>query len=261
MCVASRKRLQVTFLGVGESCDEDSPNTSLLVHKGDQASGSLLLDCGFTVPPAFFARVDDPESLEAVWISHFHGDHFFGLPLLLLRLRDMGRRHSLPIVSQEGAAQVVGAALELAYPGVRESLGYELRFVVLEPGASATLCGVKWSTALNDHSQKDLALRLDNGASALFYSGDGRPTEATLDLARGCDLVVHEAYAVDGATPGHSSVQEGLDFARKAGAGRLALVHVQRGVRRSQAARIEEILQQAGDLRVVLPRPGESISI
>lgn len=261
MCAESRKDLQVTFLGVGESCDEDFPNTSLLIRKGDQPSGSLLLDCGFTVPPAFFARVDDPDALEAVWISHFHGDHFFGLPLLLLRLRDMGRRRPLSIVSQEGVEQVVGAALELAYPGFRESLGYELRFVVLKQGASADLFGLQWSAALNDHSQKDLALRLDNGSSALFYSGDGRPTEATLELARGCDLVVHEAYAVDGSTPGHSSVQECLAFARKAGSPRLALVHVQRGVRRSQAARIEEILQQAGDLRVVLPSPGESISI
>ena len=88
--------LLVTFLGVGEACDERLPNTSVLIQPQNKETGSLLLDCGFTVPASFFAYNQDPEDLSAIWISHFHGDHFFGLPLLLLRLYEEGRRAPLP---------------------------------------------------------------------------------------------------------------------------------------------------------------------
>ena len=75
--------MRVTFLGVGEACDETMPNTSVWVEtEADNRRSSVLLDCGFTVPPNYWQRTSDPEDLDALWISHFHGDHFFGVPAL-----------------------------------------------------------------------------------------------------------------------------------------------------------------------------------
>ncbi len=95
--------MRVTFLGVGEACDERLPNTSLWVQSGvgDQRQ-SVMMDCGFTVPSLYWQQQSDPNDLDALWISHFHGDHFFGVPALLLRFWEMKRSKALAIVSQSG---------------------------------------------------------------------------------------------------------------------------------------------------------------
>ena len=62
--------------------------------------------------------------------------------------------------------------------------------------------GFTWQAAENEHSQRSLAIRIDHGPKSLFYSGDGRPTRDTLALARHCQVIVHEAFHLGGATPG-----------------------------------------------------------
>ena len=107
--------MEIQFLGVGEACDEEHPNTSLLVTTSK--GGSFLLDCGFTTPHIYFGLHRQVDELDAVWISHFHGDHFFGIPLLLLRFWEMGREKRLIIAGQDGVKEKVHSAMELAYPG------------------------------------------------------------------------------------------------------------------------------------------------
>ena len=71
--------LEVVFLGVGEAFDESLPNTSILVRPVEESgpTTTLLLDCGFTAPPLFWREMPEPDALDGIWISHFHGDHCF----------------------------------------------------------------------------------------------------------------------------------------------------------------------------------------
>ena len=83
--------VEVTFLGVGEAFDEKLTNTSVLVKVEEGCSNvRLLMDCGFTVPSQFWREGLHVDALDAVWISHFHGDHFFGVPALLVRFLEEG---------------------------------------------------------------------------------------------------------------------------------------------------------------------------
>lgn len=253
--------MEITFLGVGESCDPDYPNTSLLVRAGSDGSRrELLLDCGFTVPHLYFARQNDPEQLDGVWISHFHGDHFFGVPLLQLRLREMGRRRPLVIMGQPGVGRKVSQAMELAFPGFAERLGYSIDFRELEPGRSLDLLGFEWQAAEGAHSQPALAVRIKHLGGSLYYSGDGRPTPETIELAAGCQLAVQEAFYLREEAGGHGSVRRCLEFARQARVGRLAMVHLERRTRR-RLAEIEELIRQAADLHVFLPETGHELNI
>jgi ribonuclease Z len=72
-------RLRVTFVGIGEAFDEGLGNTSVLVRfpSPPAAAGQILLDYGFTPAHAFWRCSPDPMGLDAIWVSHFHGDHFF----------------------------------------------------------------------------------------------------------------------------------------------------------------------------------------
>ncbi len=251
--------MKILFLGVGEACDSSYPNTSLLVRAGN--GSSVLLDCGFTVPHLYFKHIDSPEELKALWISHFHGDHFFGVPLLLLRFWEMGRKQPLYILGPEGVQQKVRMAMDLAYPAFAEKLSYEIHCVELESQESTDVAGVNWKTARSDHSQNALALRIDDDDNSLFYSGDGRPTNESSDLAEKCDLVIHEAFGIDQATPGHGSLDGSIAFALNAKAKKLALVHISRVDRKSYYNEVQKRVEIHQDLQILLPEPGDLVTL
>ncbi len=213
--------MQVTLLGTGEACDPERGNTSLLVETQDSV---ILVDCGFTVPHCFFRLRSPADRLDAVWISHFHGDHCFGLPLLLLQLRETGRRRPLLIAGPAGLAERLPAMMEMAYSGVMERLHFAVRIHEVEAGRQFDLAGCTAAAAATRHSSVNLALRLQAGDTSLFYSGDGRATGSTGNLARGCTLVFHEAFALEPVIAGHGSAQQVAQLSEDVGT--LYIVHV-----------------------------------
>jgi len=249
--------MEVNFLGVGDACDPERFNTSLLVISGSKKH-YILLDCGFTTPHRYFADCSEPNQLDALWISHFHGDHFFGVPLLLLRFWEMGRSKPLLLAGPCGVQEKIEKALALAYPSFLGKLKYALQYRELEDGGAWSAAGFLWQVAAMEHSQPCLALKLSVGGKSLFYSGDGRPTVASASLAKGCTLMVHEAYRVVGQTANHGSLAGCLDLARQAGCEKLAIVHVayyERG-----EAEIQRLLRESGLPLAFLPEPGERLS-
>lgn len=253
--------MEILFLGVGEACDPEHHNTSLLVRPSFNQHFSCMLDCGFTAPHRYFRDYKDPEQLEALWISHFHGDHFFGVPLLLLRFWEMGRCSPLQVLGPAGLTERVESAMELAYPGFRDKLTFPLLFSELKTGIEIEAAGMKWGGALCEHAQNALAVRIDDGSVSLFFSGDGRPTQATEMLAHGCDCVVHEAFRFREETVGHGSVDSSILFAKQAGASLLALVHLQREDRKRYAEEILQVARNETDLQVVVPESGDIVKI
>ncbi len=251
--------MRVIFLGVGEACDESLPNTSLLCQDQRPEGATIMLDCGFSVPPVYWNRFSDPNILDAIWISHCHGDHFFGLPQLLLYFLEKGRTKSLYIVCAREGQDKVLQALRLAYDGLLQKIGFDLKFEHAEPGRELDLLGLRWEFAQSRHPESNLALSLQVQKESLYFSGDGGSNDSCLQIARGCTLMVHEAYTVCENRPGHSNVLECLEFARQSQVLQLALVHMQRGVRRHQAEELKEIVQKSGEMQIMLPEPGHEL--
>ncbi len=250
--------MKIHFLGVGEACDERCPNTSLILQtKGGQ---HFLLDCGFTTPHLYFASYKEPDELDCVWISHFHGDHFFGIPLLLLRFWEMERRKNLFIAGPPLVKEKVLAAMELSYPGFLSRLMYQIDFMEVGQGESFVIAGTDWQTAANIHSQFCLSVCINDGSRRFFYSGDGRSTAKTQILAKNCDLVVHEAYLPEDELENHGSVSACLDFASRANVRNLALVHLQRNVRELVKRQIVE-LQRSSAFQIFIPEPGDRLDL
>ncbi|UCD65383.1 MAG: MBL fold metallo-hydrolase [Deltaproteobacteria bacterium] len=254
--------MQIHFLGVGEACDGNQPNTSILLKSNtDSTSGRILLDCGFSVPHRYFLHDPSPEELEILWISHFHGDHFLGTPLLLLWFWEMDRQKPLHILGPPGIEAKIIDSMELAYPNLLSRLGFKLIFINVEPGELKNLSDSKWLGAYNEHSQPCLSLRLELNDKVIFYSGDGRPTPKTQNLAEGCDIIIHEAYGFEDTTPGHGSIATCLDFARNAKVKRIALVHMQRDIRQQSRTAIESLGKKYSDLKIMLPEKGSIITL
>ncbi|MHC1788825.1 MBL fold metallo-hydrolase [Solidesulfovibrio sp.] len=258
--------MRVTFVGVGEAFDEALPNTSLFVAgMTGESRRTVLLDCGFTAAAAFFgcpglSEADCREGPDALWISHYHGDHFFGLPFLLARLQEQGRARPLFIHGGGDVAAMVAAVTDLAYPNLREKLDFELVCLEARPGVPFAMAGFAARAALTGHGAPCLGLRLETRFGALYYGGDGAPTPAGRDLASGCALVVQEAYGLEAGVPGHGSVAEALETAEAAWAGALAVVHVRRELRRERGEDIRRTLSGAS-IRAFLPEPGDVFEV
>ncbi len=254
--------MKIIFVGVGEAFDENRPNTSILVlGEAGNDPVRILFDCGFTAAHAFWRLAPDPTALDAVWISHFHGDHFLGLPLLLLRFWEEKRTRPLTIIGQEGVTEKVPSAMDLAYPGFYEKLTFPVKYVTAQPGQELDLLRHRWSFAAGRHSQPCLGIRLAGDTGSVYYSGDGQPSDGTAVLARGCDLVIHEAYGRQAMLAAHGSVDGSIEFARHTGAGHLALVHMNRRIREEHASAVRRQLAGLPGLHAFLPAPGDSITI
>jgi ribonuclease Z len=253
---------EVVFLGVGEAFDENLPNTSILVrYEENNTQASVLLDCGFTATPQFWREEPDADSLDAVWISHFHGDHFFGLPALLVRFMEEGRKKELTVIGQKGIDQLLKKVLDLAYPGFYRKISFPLRFLEIEPQKDIEAFGLRFRTAENAHSERDLALRIEGGGKSIYYSGDGKPTAECMAIAKGSRLVIQESFEMEKEFHGHGTVLNSINMAKICGASHLALVHVKRQVRSDVIHKVKTIQGLGKSLTVIVPEPGTRITI
>ena len=245
----------VTFVGTGEAFDPALPNTSLL-YRG---SRTLLLDCGFSIPHAFWRICQDADLLDAVYITHLHADHSFGLPALLLWMREEGRSRSLQVIGGPGVDGWLNKLLELGYPGsYHPSKCYPIVARALAEGSRLELDGLELSNAPSEHSVRNLSLRIDDQGKSLCYSGDGAPSSATRRLYQGADVLVHECYSAGEPIEGHASVHQILELADACSVSKLCLLHMSRG----QKQEVRSVVAgRPARAQVLFPAPGDVVEI
>jgi ribonuclease BN (tRNA processing enzyme) len=250
-----RPMTALTFVGTGEAFDPALPNTSLLYagHK------TLLLDCGYSIPHAFWRISTDPSLLDAIYITHIHADHSFGLPSLLLWMRIQGRKRPLKVISGPGVGAWLEKLTQLAYPGSFSGEGmFAIEPTEVAPDRPLAWDNTRISVAQSTHGVRNLSIRIEEDDTAVCYSGDGIPTDETRALFEGADLLVHECYWPKGNDHGHANVGELMPMARDLQVKNLALLHL--GF--DQKERIRRAAEAwTGAPRIFLPVPGETFSV
>jgi ribonuclease BN (tRNA processing enzyme) len=246
---------EVTVLGCGEAFDERYTNTSLLLRAEER---TILLDCGYSAPAPLWNAVADPDALDLIYISHAHADHCFGLPAVLGRMWEDGRTKPLAILSQPPLLAQIRASMEAGYPGLAARFQYPVEYLEALPGQRVVWegpagKGILFGFAPTRHSVTNLAIRVEAGGGKFCYSGDGQFTDESRALFAGADLLVHEAYSFD-PSPVHGDFPGVIGMAADQNVGRLALVHIQRKVRREQGERIHA-------LDAVVPEPGDRMAL
>ncbi|ACS81437.1 MBL fold metallo-hydrolase [Maridesulfovibrio salexigens] len=245
--------MKCTFLGVGSAFDAKQTNVSVLVNAEGR---NFLLDCGFNAGHKCIRELQDPSLLDAVWISHFHGDHFFGLPFIFGSCLTAGRSKEIHICGPQGIEGKVVQIIDLAYPTMRAKLGFDVVFHECCPGEEGSVAGFNLRTCAMDHSESAQGLRLECAGKTVFYSGDGSLTEDCLSVGRNVDLGILESYGLDESVKGHSSVAECIEFAHSAEMGKVALVHLEPFVRTYCSVQITEMFAQVDEFEMYLPKEG-----
>jgi D-tyrosyl-tRNA(Tyr) deacylase len=204
--------VRLTFLGSGDAFGSGGRlQTCLLV---DVDGHRLLVDCGATSLVALRRQRVDPATVEAVLITHLHGDHFGGLPFLLLDGQFRRGERPLAVAGPPGIEARLRDAMEALFPGssaVRRR--FRTTFLEWQAGRAVEIAGVRVTAhpVVHPSGAPPFALRLEAGGRVLAYSGDTEWTDTLCDAARGADVFVCEAYTYDRPIKYH------LDYATLSG--------------------------------------------
>ena len=133
----------VTFAGSGDAFGSGG-RLQACIHLRPAAAGSVLVDCGATSLPALRRCGLDPGGIAAVFVSHLHGDHFGGLPFLILDGQFAGRASPLLVAGPAGTGPRLTEAMECMFPGSsRARRRFAVEVTELRPGGppSWPACG------------------------------------------------------------------------------------------------------------------------
>src|SRR5215472_13098698 len=149
----------------------------------------MLVDCGATSMAALRSQGLDPGAVDAVVVRHLHGDHFGGLPFLILDGQFSRRVRPLVIAGPPGTAGRLKAAMETLFPGssgVRRRFGVEVAELATDGGplavGAATVRGWEVEHACG---APPLAVSVTLGGATFGYSG-GHPVDACAGGGRTC---------------------------------------------------------------------------
>lgn len=188
--------MRVRFVGSGDAFGSGGRwQTCLQVEAGGQV---LLVDCGATSLVAMKAQGLDPGLVSCVVISHLHGDHFGGLPFLILDGQFSRRTEPLHVAGPPGTATRLASAMENLFPGSSE-VRRRFEMHVSELGADGTPASLGPATVrgwevVHACGAPPLALRVEVGGAAFAYTGDTEWTPALIEAGRDADLLAAEAY-------------------------------------------------------------------
>ena len=197
--------MKLTIAGSGDAFGSGGRlNTCFLL---ETAKATLLVDCGASAMPALKKQGIDPNRIEAIVLSHLHGDHFGGLPFLLLDAQFLSRREQpLLIAGPPGTRARLDALLEVFFP---KSTGSKWRFAwrveEIAVGIETDLLGHSLSTAevIHQSGAPSTAVRVSDGEKIFAYSGDTEWTDALGPMAANADLFICECYGYAGKIAGH----------------------------------------------------------
>jgi ribonuclease BN (tRNA processing enzyme) len=180
--------MRLAFLGTGAAFSPERYNGAVVVN------GRLLLDGGAPLLPHMHRCGIDPGAIEAVFLTHFHGDHTLGLPPFVLHRVFVDQR-PLTIVGPEGVEARMEALFEVSWgqdwQGAMRSR-FNVTYQPAEPEGMAA--GYKYESIKLDHGTSgSRGYRIHVDSKILAYSGDTEPTAPLDKLVEGADVAIVEA--------------------------------------------------------------------
>jgi len=221
---------QVILLGTGAALSDETRENTYMVVEGDATS--ILIDCGGSPVQRLSKAGVGLERIDHLILTHHHPDHLYGVPVFLLDLWLAGRKKALHI---HGLAETLHATRAMMHALEWERWFKAGFFPVKFHQASKDAIGLQIvtpefsvSTTLTKHLLPTIATRVVSRQSgkSIVYSSDTQVCDPVVDLARGVDILFHEATTIDKTTLGHSSARQAGAQAKRAGVKKLVLVHL-----------------------------------
>ena len=200
--------MHLQFVGCGDAFGSGGRSNTCFHLTGAQTN--LLIDCGASSLPAL-KRLDIARNdIDLILITHFHGDHFAGLPFFLLDAQFARRDRPLVIAGPQGIETRLTQVMEALFENSsRTPRKFELSIVTLASAESRTFGAVTvtpFAVVHGDSGGPFLGYRLATEGRVIAYSADTEWTDNLVPLAREADLFIAEAYYYDRIVKNHLSL-------------------------------------------------------
>jgi ribonuclease Z len=240
--------LDIVFLGTSGSAPTAARGApAVLVRRGGDR---LLFDCGEGTQRQLMRSVVGLPDLEEIFVTHFHADHYLGLPGMLktfalrqltypvetveVRAGEALRRDGYEILVfpvHHGVSAVGYAVVEAPRPGRFDVEAADALGVPNGPERGALQRGESITLPDGRVLTPDAVLGEARQGRRVVIPGDSAPADTVRVLAEGADVLVHEATfgedeRVRAAETLHSTAVQAAEIARHAGVRLLALTHL-----------------------------------
>ncbi len=221
--------MNITILGSGDAFGSGGRfNSCLHVEAGGER---MLLDCGASSLVALNKAGIERNGISTLLFTHFHGDHFGGLPAFLLDAQFVSRRSEpLVIAGPLGVEHRALHALDADFPGAATNAWrFPIRYVEVTPESPALLAGIDVTALPMVHDERAgpcQGYRLAHGGKVFAFSGDTAWTEALVPLAAGADVLLVECYTWDVKLANHLDYETLASHRAELKTARIVLTHM-----------------------------------
>jgi len=221
--------MHLQFVGCGDAFGSGGRFNTCFHLVGDHVNA--LIDCGATSLVSMNKLAIGRNDVDTIFITHFHADHFAGLPFFILEANYVLKRNKkLTIVGPPGLKERFAEMMETDFPGTKAlALAFPLALVELEIGKrveTGNLHLTPFKVVHDDRAGPCLGFRFEAEGRTIAFSGDTEWTETLIDLGHEADLFICEAYTRDKPIATHmalTSLEGSLDRIRPK---RLILTHM-----------------------------------
>jgi len=221
------------FLGTSGAIPSPArDNTALAFYSPDEV---VLVDCSGSPYQKILKAGLDPMRVSSLIVTHRHVDHLYGIPSLAHNMGLAGRRTTLRVYALTETMPILHGFMQL-FP-LEEKMPYriELHDIPAKEGHPVLEAkGFRVRSTPVKHGAPNIGLRVEFDApaerGAVVYSCDTSTCPPLIALARGADILIHEATflhsdAARAASDGHTTGYQAGEVAAQAGVERLILCH------------------------------------
>jgi ribonuclease BN (tRNA processing enzyme) len=218
----------VRFAGSGDSFGSGGRFQTCIVIDGPGVR--FAIDFGASSLIALARQDIHPNTLDAILLTHLHGDHCGGVPFLLIDAM-LGSRRERPLIvaGPTGTTAHLATLREVLFPGSAiMTPKFPLEYRELTVGAANRVLELVVTPRPARHTAQTnpTALRVEVGDRVIAYTGDTEWTDEVARIAEGADLLIAECYYYAKPIKWHLNYPAIAEQVRRAGAKRVILTHM-----------------------------------
>jgi ribonuclease BN (tRNA processing enzyme) len=222
--------LTVRFAGSGDSFGSGGRFQTCIVVDGPRSR--FAIDFGASSLIALAQQGIDHNSLDAILLTHLHGDHCGGVPFMLVdAMLAAKRQRPLTIAGPRDLERRMAEIREALFPGSHVMTpAFAVNWIELEPGCPRRILDLTVTAQPARHTRETnpTSLRVEVGDKIVAYTGDTEWTDGVAAVARDADLLIAECYFYAKPIKWHLTYPVIAAHRSELGARRLILTHMSR---------------------------------
>jgi ribonuclease BN (tRNA processing enzyme) len=244
-------KVQLQVLGCGDAFGSGGrSNTCYLVNSENI---NFLVDCGGSALITMKKNGKSSNDIDAIFITHFHGDHIGGIPYILCEAKNLVKRKKpLKIIGPKGIKQRVEKITELFYSGTIDNLPFELSFEEINENRKLNISGMDVEYYEVNHSPDSFphGIRFKIENKVIGFSGDTEWTPSLNLIAQNADLFICECNFYKKGNKSHLDYETLKEKRKELSCKRIILTHLG-----------EEILENISQVDLEIAEEGKIYAI